>query len=261
MTLFKFSMKKGKMGEQFMARDGKYILRAKAKQFPIKTAMHLLLKALRRQRAFVTYFWDKEQAERIAYIKNLYGGSPMDTTMSEALQIYNAVCATSKIMGAMAEVGVHKGGTARIISVARRESAKALHLFDTFGEGLPQPSEHDDYNWKKHAFKISESEFDAIKDAFASANNVHFHRGLFPVDTGHAVKDKRFSFVNLDVDLYQSTKDSLEFFYPRLNKGGIIISHDYRGSSGVTKAFDEFFVNKTEPVVELSTSQCLVVKV
>ena len=50
-----------------------------------------------------------------------------------------------------------------------------------------------------------------------------------------------FSFVHLDVDLYQSTKDGLAWFYPRLNRGGILISHDYSNADGVRKAFDEFF--------------------
>jgi hypothetical protein len=75
------------------------------------------------------------------------------------------------------------------------------------------------------------------------------------------VKDKVFSLVNLDVDCYESTKKSLEFFYPRMSRGGIIISHDYITAPGVKKAFDDFFEGKTEPVLETAGSQCLVVKV
>src|SRR3989344_1442145 len=254
------NMKKVKMDESFIASDGKYILRAKAKQFPRKTALHLLLRAWRRQRASIAYFWDKEQAALVAHIKDIYGELPMSTSLSEALQVYTAVRATAKIPGALAEVGVYKGGTARIIASAAG-GVKRLHLFDTFGDGLPQPGGYDDSNWKKGSFKIMESEFEAVKRALANVRDVHFHQGLFPVDTGAAVEGEHLSFVNLDVDIYQSTKDCLEFFYPRLNKGGIILSHDYHGSLGVKKAFDEFFANKAEPVVTLSTSQCLVVKV
>ena len=69
-------------------------------------------------------------------------------------------------------------------------------------------------------------------------------------------------FVHLDLDIYQSTLDALGFFYPRLTKGGILISHDYRRLSapGVKKAFQEFFANKVEPVVLLWDTQCLIVK-
>jgi hypothetical protein len=42
---------------------------------------------------------------------------------------------------------------------------------------------------------------------------------------------------------------------------GIIISHYPITASGVRKAFDEFFFEKAEPVIETAGSQCLVVKV
>ena len=75
------------------------------------------------------------------------------------------------------------------------------------------------------------------------------------------MKDKWFSFVNLDVDTYESTKKCLEFFYPRMSAGGVIVSHDYLRRQGSRKAVDEYFADKPEPVVETAASQCIVVKV
>jgi O-methyltransferase len=72
--------------------------------------------------------------------------------------------------------------------------------------------------------------------------------------------DKEFSFVNLDVDLYESTFASLEFFYPRLAKGAILMSHDYSTCAGVKRAFYAFYKGRPEPVIALCGSQCLVVK-
>jgi len=47
--------------------------------------------------------------------------------------------------------------------------------------------------------------------------------------------------VNIDADLYVPTKAGLEFFYPRLNKGGAIFIHDYNDKwPGVMKAVEEF---------------------
>jgi len=91
-------------------------------------------------------------------------------------------------------------------------------------------------------------------------SNVYFYKGLFPVTAKH-VKDKKFSFANFDVDTYESTLDCLKFFYKKMNKGGIIMSHDYITIPGVTKAFDEFFKDKPEPIIEMYGSQCLIVKV
>jgi len=98
------------------------------------------------------------------------------------------------------------------------------------------------------------------KPTLAQEKNVHIYKGLFP-ETAGPVTDKKFSLVNLDVDTYESTKKCLEFFYPRMNAGGVIISHDYLTVPGVRKAVDEYFQDKPEPVVETAASQCIVVKV
>ena len=68
--------------------------------------------------------------------------------------------------------------------------------------------------------------------------------------------------LHLDVDIYDSTLNSLKFFYPRMSRGGCIISHDYPSSEGVKKAFDEFFEDKPEIIIEpFAINQCLIVKV
>jgi hypothetical protein len=54
----------------------------------------------------------------------------------EAFQIFRAVKQTSKINGDIAEVGVYRGGSSKLICEAKGN--KRLHLFDTF-EGLPAP--------------------------------------------------------------------------------------------------------------------------
>lgn len=41
---------------------------------------------------------------------------------------------------------------------------------------------------------------------------------------------------------------------------GVLISHDYLLAKGVKAAFAEFFVNKPEPVIELTGDQCLIVR-
>ena len=48
----------------------------------------------------------------------------------EAYQIYMAAKITEKVPGDIAEVGVYKGGSAKIICSAKGD--RVLHLFDTF---------------------------------------------------------------------------------------------------------------------------------
>ena len=58
----------------------------------------------------------------------------------EAYYIFMAVKRTQKVPGDIAEVGVYKGGSAKIICSAKGD--KSLHLFDTF-EGLPKVDDID----------------------------------------------------------------------------------------------------------------------
>jgi hypothetical protein len=170
----------------------------------------------------------------------------------EAYQVLAVAKKTMKIEGDIAEVGVYKGGSAKLICTVK--GSKNLHLFDTF-EGLPDVLKIDATRYQKGQFTVSLEE---VKSNLSGYENVFFYKGIFP-ETGETVKDRTFSFVNLDVDIYESTINSLKFFYPRMNTGGVILSHDYNFAEGVKKAFDEYFEDKPEVIIELMGTQCVVV--
>ena len=69
----------------------------------------------------------------------------------------------------------------------------------------------------------------------------------------------RFSLVHLDADLYSSTLAGLEFFYPRMVPGGIIIVHDYSTLPGVAQALTDFLAQREELLIELPTTQAMIV--
>lgn len=185
-------------------------------------------------------------------IRQIKKETEMLLTNNEAYQVYMAVKRTKKIKGDIAEVGVYKGGSAKIVCEVKGN--RHLHLFDTF-EGLPEVGDFDTF-YCKGQYKAS---YKDVKKYLQHYPNVHFYKGMFP-KTAKQIRHKKFSFVNLDVDIYESTLNCLKFFYPRLTKGGILISHDYSNSSGVKKAFEEFFTDKPEPIIELIGSQCLIIK-
>lgn len=176
----------------------------------------------------------------------------------ELFYLYTLINKTEKINGDIAEVGVYKGGSAKIICETTK---KQVHLFDTF-EGLPKPHREDIHGrFKKGNLKASHKD---VKNYLRKYKNCTMYKGLFP-STSKPIKNKKFSLVHLDADLYESTSKSLKFFYPRMSKGGVIICHDYAGVGGlrgVKKAVDEFFKNKPEIVVEslAGSSQCLIIK-
>lgn len=179
-------------------------------------------------------------------------------TPLEASQLFSLVRQTTKLGGAMAEVGVYRGASARLMHEA--DEKRPLHLFDTF-EGLPEPAANDtefrNGQFSKGQFACA---LDEVKSFVGTAPHVHFHQGFFPQTAG-PVENERFSFVHADVDLYASTRSVLEFFYPRLIPGGMILSHDFHSCKGPHDAITEFFRDKAAPVIELPGDQAVVVKV
>ena len=171
----------------------------------------------------------------------------------EACQLISAVVATAKLGGDIAELGVAYGASANLIS--EYAAGRTLHLFDTF-DGLPAPADIDSSKFQCGQFQ---SRLEEVQE-YLNGRNVRFHKGLFP-GTAEPVKDKVFSFVHLDADLYEGTITGLKFFYPRMLPGAILICHDYLTSTGVNAAFKEFFADKPEPVVELTGYQCMIVKI
>jgi len=218
----------------------------------------LILNVVENERGGLFFYGNEPRSvEAFKLIKQIKGETEMLLSDLEAHQIYITVKKTGKIEGDIAEVGVYKGGSAKLICEAIK-GAKDVHLFDTF-EGLPKLSSKDnlfDFYEKKFA-----APYDEVRNYLSRYKNVYFYKGTFPT-SAIPVNDKRFSFIHLDVDLYESTMDCLKFFYPRLNKGGVIISHDYIGTNGVGRAFDEFFADKPEVIFEplIDSSQAFVVK-
>jgi hypothetical protein len=177
--------------------------------------------------------------------------SPLLLKPSELFLIYTFAKNQTDLEGDFAEVGVFKGTSAKIICEAKGD--KPLHLFDT-SEGLPKVGKID----KKFRDHLYNGDLEYVKKKLSKYSNVRLYKGLFPA-TALPVEKTKFSFVHLDIDIYSSTKACIEFFYPRMVKGGIIISHDYH-ADGVRKAFDDFFKDKSEKIAELPMSQCMLIK-
>lgn len=160
--------------------------------------------------------------------------------------------------GSIAEVGVYRGGSALLLAAAKQEAD--LYLFDTF-EGMPAVNPATDGNFQEGDF--SNSSLHEVKNLLRGYAGVHFYPGIFPRSAAPLEpRNLTFKLVHLDVDLHSSTLAALEWFYPRMERGGLIVSHDYNDKTvpGVKQAFDEFFADKRETVVPLWFSQALVTK-
>ena len=171
-----------------------------------------------------------------------------------AFNVAMLVKSTKKLEGAIAELGVFRGATARVI--CEYKGNRTLHLFDT-SKGLPAPDEIDDKRYYEGRLAHDLKE---VGNYLKDFPNVVLHEGLVE-DTLSSIKNERLSFVHIDLDQYGGTKSSLEFVYPLLVRGGAILVHDYPTSSGVKKACDDFVAKNSAFSAPLPHNHLLIVKV
>lgn len=209
---------------------------------------------LAEQDKVIENYGQHERAKVFRWIRNFRRQVKITMTDAEAHWLYMAARRTRRIPGDIAELGVYRGGSALIICSARLHD-RPLHLFDTF-TGLPPVGPYDSLFFEGKFSRVALAD---VKDRFKDYSQVFFYPGFFP-DTAAAVVDKKFSLVHLDADLYQSTLDGLKFFYPRMNRGGIILTHDYIQAEGVYKAFDDFLRDKPEMLLEARGNQGFIIK-
>jgi O-methyltransferase len=148
--------------------------------------------------------------------------------------LFHAATRVSKLEGGVAELGVFHGGMCWALS--KLLPNKTIYGFDTF-EGLPDPERPD----------LFDVDVDVVRDYLKEEKNVILHKGLIQ-DTAHRVEDEQFCLVHLDGDLYDSQYFGMNFFYPRMVAGGLLIIDDYGddGWPGCQKAIDEFLADKSE---------------
>jgi O-methyltransferase len=155
--------------------------------------------------------------------------TPLPKTRARLL--YKWVKETISVAGDMAECGTFRGGSAKLIckTVSHR---KTLHIFDTF-VGIPVEQRREGEH-SAGDFTCSEED---VRSFLSDCPNIKIYKGLVP-QTLDAVADLKFSFVNLDMDIYVPTIAALRFFWPRMSDGGIIVMDDI--SALVPEAMRDF---------------------
>ena len=171
----------------------------------------------------------------------------------------------SRLAGDSVECGVFEGASSYLICTAyRQRQGHRHHVFDSF-QGLSHPGAADEPTsslaprWRAGDLAAS---LETVRRNLSQFDGVEYYPGWIPGQF-HKVEDRRFSFVHIDVDLYQPTRDSLEFFYPRLVQGGVLLCDDYGSHQcmGARRAFDEFVQSRPErSVIHLPTIQGFIIR-
>lgn len=143
--------------------------------------------------------------------------------------------ASASPAGAFVEVGVYRGGSARVLYEIAVSQGRSLYLFDTFA-GHPTPGEHDAPEHPAGRYADC-ADPHALRLAMPNARVVvgRFPDSLPPLPP--------VAFAHVDVDLYESTRDSIDALRPLMAPGGVIYCDDYGVPEcpGATRAMRECF--------------------
>lgn len=163
----------------------------------------------------------------------------------------NACLAFVRCAGATAELGVWAGGASR--HIAMRFPDRTHYAIDTFA-GIPNgDARYGDAHLRGTLTTPIEGTFERL-----FLPNVQILRGIFPTEVSPP-DDERFAFVHLDADTYESTRDGLAYFLPRMNVGGIVLLDDYEGPNtpGVKFACDELGIHPSKLEYGQAVHQCV----
>jgi O-methyltransferase len=158
-------------------------------------------------------------------------------------EIWQLINEVKNIPGALIEVGTWRGGSGALISKRARMLGinDTIYLCDTF-EGVVKVDRDKDsfYHSGAHSDasikRVEKLVFDKMK-----LKNVKILKGIFPEETKHLIKDKKFRFCHIDVDIYHSAKDIFSWIWDKISVGGVIIYDDYGAEEcdGMTKMVNE----------------------
>ena len=190
----------------------------------------------------INIFEVKEAFIDDSFVKKLY--EETFVVRSTFLNFLAKIINEEGIEGSCAEGGVFEGDFAKEINELFPN--KKLYLFDTF-DGFDERDMSNEEGYiagRRGEFKISGVSPNSVMNKMANPENVIIKSGFFP-DTTKGINDK-FVFVNLDFDLYAPTLAGLNYFWPRLVKGGVILVHDYFS----TLLFNKYAFSKVKDAVK-----------
>lgn len=165
---------------------------------------------------------------------------------------------------AILEVGVWRGGTAAIMArqLACVKSKANLYLADTFS-GVAKAGVNDSfYSGGEH----SDTSQYVVEDLLKNKSHYPYYKilkGVFPEDTADKILiSEQFGLCHIDVDVYDSAKDILEWVWNKLIPGAVVVFDDYgfHTCTGVTKLVEEYRHQPDRQIIHNLNGHALMIK-
>ena len=194
--------------------------------------------------------------------------------ISKILAHYELYKSVMEIPGAIVECGVFKGASlirfAAFRNLLGSPFTKKIIGFDTF-DTFPETDYADDMKFRQKFVSaageksISRQQLMDVLKHKGTDEFVEFVEGDITKTVPNYIKkhpELRISLLNLDTDIYEPAVTVLQYLYPRIVTGGVLLIDDYGVFPGETKAVEEYFKDKNIQISKFSfcMTPCYIVK-
>lgn len=141
------------------------------------------------------------------------------------------------------EMGTRSGGTAKLILELMNRD-RSLYCFDTFSGFTQRDLDQESKIRSDHGFTtdsigpIDHHEVRVVITGGVADPRLKLVPGVVPASLA-PFSDMRWRFAHLDLDLYEPTRTGLEWLWPRIVPGGVVLFHDYDALPGISKAVNQ----------------------
>ncbi len=165
--------------------------------------------------------------------------------------------------GSIIEIGVWRGGTGGLIAkqAMNCEIADKVYLCDTFSGVVKAGAKDSAYKGGEHSNTSRHIVEDLIFNQM-KLDNVQILEGIFPDQTSIEIDQEKFRFCHIDVDIYQSARDILDYIWDRMVHGAMIVYDDYgfQACDGIVKHVEEQMSHKDRLVFHNLNGHAVIIK-
>jgi len=163
--------------------------------------------------------------------------------------------------GDYVECGVYRGFLSKSIMTYldfKNMPDRQFYLFDTYDGLVADMVTEDDTAAHRNDY---EDCYDFVKRSFADYSNVNIIRGPVP-DILPSADISKVAYLSIDMNCTQPEVDALDYFWPRLVSGGVVVLDDYGfpGHEAQKAGADRVAESVGVKVLTLPTGQGLLVK-
>jgi O-methyltransferase len=213
-------------------------------------------------RPYATYSpWNKDNLFQ-AVLASIEGFTLVDKY--RCFELWKLIEQIAKLKnGSIIEIGVWRGGTGALIAKQAKNCGieERVFLCDTFTGVVKAGAKDSVYKGGEHA-ETSRQVLEELIMTRMNLDNVEILEGIFPDQTGQRIEDLQFRFCHIDVDVYQSAKDIVDWIWDKMVPGGIIVYDDYgfSGCVGITKHVEEQMKCKDRLVIHNLNGHAIILK-